>query len=825
MASNENAELEDLIRNSLGNQPAATAIEPDAEAEGGGLDLATLVMVVRKSLPWMLLFVLLGLLASWTYLRYTKPVYRSSSILKIDEKQEAGSLGLGANIAGGESGLTLNKLSGEVELIKSNLIYRQLRDSLELDVNYYAQGTVLESELYKTSPFHVEYVIADPSLYGIRFNVQFVDKNRFTLSYALRGEEFAGEYTVGTSIAKPGISLTLTVNPQGGTDIIGGKYHFVINNNGAINQYIDQNLTVEIINPDASTIGISFADHNPRKAQDIVNRIDTVYLVEKLAKNSLGQQQTLQYLDEQLEVTRDSLQKAELALQRFVKANKTYDVKSDVGTLTGKLDEQEKERLALQQRLDLLNGVSRLVQREQLTRDENTTVEQSIPGLVTLQDPVLTQQINELNMAQQDLRRVLRSNTEATEAVQQRKAAVEYAQRNVQDALQQSLRVVRDQMAVINQQRGQFNAALQVLPQRETELARLRRPFELFEKTYLMLMDKKVEFSIAKAGTTPDFQILSPASAPLEPISPVRMIVYAIGLAGGIVLGLGLVAVRYFMHNTITSSRELENNCIAPVLGIIPTYDKEKLAVSKLIVDKNPKSAISESIRSIRTNLEFMASSKKKRLISITSTVSGEGKTFVAVNLGGIIALSEQRVVILDLDMRKPKVNLAFGAENIKGISTILIERHSWEECIQHTSIPTLDFISAGPTPPNPSELILSPKFDELLANLHQQYDVIMIDTPPVGLVTDGILIMRKADLPIYIVRANYSKKAFLKNINKLIRTNGFTRLATILNDAQASGMYGYGYGYGYGQGYGQGYYEEVQPKLSVWRRLRQRFA
>ena len=172
------------------------------------------------------------------------------------------------------------------------------------------------------------------------------------------------------------------------------------------------------------------------------------------------------------------------------------------------------------------------------------------------------------------------------------------------------------------------------------------------------------------------------------------------------------------MHNTVTNIRELERNTHASVLGVIPTYEKEKMAVSKLVVDRNPKSALSEAIRSIRTNLEFMATSKKKRLISITSTISGEGKTFVTVNLAGIIAASDQRVVILDLDMRKPKVNLAFDAENTKGISTILIEKHTWQECLQHTSIPTLDFISAGPTPPNPSELILSPNFDALISRV-----------------------------------------------------------------------------------------------------------
>jgi tyrosine-protein kinase Etk/Wzc len=197
----------------------------------------------------------------------------------------------------------------------------------------------------------------------------------------------------------------------------------------------------------------------------------------------------------------------------------------------------------------------------------------------------------------------------------------------------------------------------------------------------------------------------------------------------------------------------------------------------------------------------------------------------VAVNLGGIIALSDQKVVILDLDLRKPKVNIAFDAENNIGVSTILIEKHSVQECIQKTAVENLHFIPAGPTPPNPSELILNPKFDDMLAELYQLYDVIIVDTPPIGLVTDGILVMRKADIPIYIVRADYSKKIFLKSINKIMRSNNFKNLTVVLNDARGASAYGYGYGYGYGYeyGYGNSYYDE-EEKEGLLTRLRRNF-
>ncbi|GAB3304566.1 GumC family protein [Hymenobacter tenuis] len=813
MAAKEEAELEELIRNS--------GAEPD-EDEGGGFDLTILFMVVRKSLPWMLLLILLGLTASWLFLRYTQPIYKSSSTIKIDEKTEAGVLGLGTIGGAAEKQQSITNLSGEVELIKSDIIYRQLKDSLRLAVNYYVQGTVLESELYKNSPFRIEYTASQDAHYNTKVGVQFLPNSRVRLHWVVNDAEQSGEYIIGEQISILGFKLRIYPTAFFNPEVAGREYSFVINDDASLNAYLSQNLLVEIVNIDASTIGISFTDHNPVKARDIVNKTDSVYLVEKLERKKEQAARATRYIDDRLGENKQDLQKAEEEMQAFVKRNGTYDVKEEVGQITTLLETAEEEREKLQEQADMLASLAVLIEQKQITTREDGDVTQAIPALAELKDVQLTQRITDLSNLQIDLQRAeLSYQPGATTALQTKELQITNTKRIIRELLQKNQQLIRRQLAKMDAKRAELEGRLRQLPERQTEQARLQRPLELYEKYNVNMMDKKIEFGIEMAGATADFQILSPATTPSVPIAPVKMMVYAIGLAAGIVLGLGLIAVRYLLHNTVTSAKELERNTTASVLGIIPTYDREKMSVSKLVVDKNPKSAISESIRSIRTNLEFVASSKKKRLISITSTVSGEGKTFVTVNLAGIIAASDQRVVVLDLDMRKPKVNLAFNAENIKGVSTILIEKHTWQECIQHTSIPTLDFISAGPTPPNPSELILSSHFDELINNLHMQYDVVIIDTPPVGLVTDGILIMRKADVPIYIVRANYSKKSYLKNINKLIRTNGFTKLCTILNDAQGGGGYEYGYGYGYG--YGQGYYEEPTVAKGLFSRFRKR--
>jgi capsular exopolysaccharide synthesis family protein len=819
MALNEEAELEELVRNAGG--------EAD-EDQGGGLDLTTLVMVARKSLPWVLLLVALGLLCSWLFLRYTSPIYQSSSILKIDEKTEAGVLGLEGLGKMVEQKQTIAQLSGEIELIKSDLIYRRLRDSLDLEVNYFAEGTVLETELYRASPFKIDYTTkaGGAGQFNTKFGLRFLSPQQIELTYQEAGQEKTEKANVGEVIETAGFRFQIQKTSLFRPTDIERNFYFIIRDDGFINGYLSSNLQVQVVNPDANTISISFTDHNPLKAHDIVNKVDTAYLVEKIQRKQEQSAKTLRYLAEQSDENRRLLRQAEEQLQDYMKQNKLFDAESELGSLTTVLNEQEKERQELQEQLTLLRNLNGQIEQNRFVAVEGVSAEQSIPALAELKAPELTERVSELYGLQLDMNRISNSYTPETQTIKNLQQQITFIKRNIMQLLRQNQQLLQRQLDQMNGKSNELQARLAGLPEIKTQIERLKRPRELYEKYSLLMMDKTLEYNIARAGITADFQVLSPANLPNAPIAPVRTMVYAIGLAAGLVLGLGLIAVRYLLHNTVTNVGELERNTSSPVLGVIPTYDKEKMSVSKLIVDRNPKSAISEAIRSIRTNLEFMASSKKKRLISVTSTISGEGKTFVTVNLAGIIAASDQRVVVLDLDMRKPKVNLAFDAENTKGVSTILIDKHSWQECVQHTSIPTLDFISAGPTPPNPSELIISSRFDDLIEHLYQFYDVIIIDTPPVGLVTDGILIMRKADVPIYIVRANYSKKAFLKNINKLVRANGFTKITTILNDAKASGMYGYGYGYGYGQGYGQGYYEEAQPQTTgVVDKIRKRFS
>jgi tyrosine-protein kinase Etk/Wzc len=230
-------------------------------------------------------------------------------------------------------------------------------------------------------------------------------------------------------------------------------------------------------------------------------------------------------------------------------------------------------------------------------------------------------------------------------------------------------------------------------------------------------------------------------------------------------------------------------------------------------VDKNPKALISEAFRTIRTNLNFIDGSEGPKIVSVTSTISGEGKTFVAINVAGVLAFTGKKVVIIDLDMRKPKIHKGFGVNNQIGMSTILTGMSEVDECFNDSTMDNLKFITAGPTPPNPSELILGAKLDEVLEYLKTRFDYIVIDNAPVGLVTDGIATIQRAHYPIYVFRAGYSRKMFAQILDRLKNESSVKNLAVVLNDVDISRKiysynYGYGYGYGYG-GYGGGYYSD----------------
>ena len=758
------------------------------------LDFIKFLIVAKKNFLWVLLIFIACITASFLYLRYTSQVYKSEATLKLEIKTKGNII---SNAEMSVNPYQINDLSGEVELIKSNLVLTQVAQLLKLDISYFGKGNILNEERYNGSPFIIEdYQIFDDTYFGQNFYVDIIDGKQYKL---IVGNAEEGEvYLFGEVVKNSKYTFVVNLNFQFTTDLESTTFFFVINTPTSQLKYLNSNLVVQVLNPEAGTLSISFSDNNALKAHDVVNAIDSIYLREGLAEKYKSSEQTIRYLEDHLKDNEKNMEKFEQDVQNQIIKNKSLDLKSEVIKNIIEVEKIDKLLVAIRQKQAKLDEIFEIITSDKIIED-----------FVIVNPDLNLPQINELILKYNELKKqrelLMVSNKENTMVLRINNMELTSLKKQATKIISQVKNTVFNEVAELNLAKQKLEDAIYSATPKDNNFKKTQRMYSFYERLYLLAFDKKIDFEIAKAAAVPSFRVLSPPSYSKIPIYPVRTSVYMYAAITAFVLSLLLVVLQYFLHNTIDNIGELEKGTIAPVLGFVPKYLKGKMEFSSLVIDKSPKGPITEALRTIRTNIEFLLPNKNKRLISVTSTISGEGKTFVSINLAGVIALSGQKVVILDLDMRKPKIHKAFNDENDKGMSTILINKHDFKECVKSTSLPNLFYIPSGPIPPNPSELIISKEFDILLDNLKKEYDTVLLDSPPVGLVTDGVLIMQKVDLPIYVIRAEYSKKGFEKNVNRLITKNNIRKLSIILNDF--SNLSGYGYGYKYGYGYGYGYY------------------
>ncbi len=803
------------------------------------IDWGKLFLVAKKSLLWILLIMIATNTAAYLYLRYTKPVYQSNSVIKLDIKSEASVLGLGINPM-----QSLDNLSGEIELLRSNLFSTKVIEVMDVGVSYYAYGRVLDNERYGNSPFRVEYKLLNDGFYDRPIDVEILNDEQFVLSYTVHGNVISSAHYFGERIKTEDYEFTIFLTDHYGHEVSNTKkqsiwgelfnyfytlpeasntnYYFTINSDRALVGYLQSNMEVEPVNFNAKTIRVGFKGYDRKKVRDMVVAIDSVYLDYTQEKKNQATDQKIAFLNEQLVVTEQKLEKFENYFEDFTITHKTTNLQSEIGRAIQLMNQTDQQKFEMQ---SMLNAVQNL--RQQVIDEDTAALKYSGADLqamqfqesdsVTLAEPPVKGEypselqgyITNLNQSLIDRDQLLLSYKTPSFVLQKHNQRIAHMKQEVMDLLVRYDQKLKKEIAVLEEQKQEIEEAFVKLPSKNTEYGKNERFYSLYENLYLSLMEKKNELEIAKAGTVTDFVILAPANYPSEPVSPEKIAVHGIGMAVGVILSFLFIAIGYLLNNKISSQQELERYTNVPVLGTIPFYRKGKSADVKLVVSQSPKSSISEAFRAIRTNMQFMGAKKDKKIISVTSTIGSEGKTFIATNLGNVMALSNQKVVILDVDLRKPKVHHVFSEENnVKGVSTILIGEYTVEDCILKTEVDGLDFIPAGPIPPNPSELIINKRFDELLNYLKTLYDVIIVDTPPVGLVTDGMLVMEKADLPVYVMRSDYSRRVFVKTLNQLEGNKNFKSLSVILNAVSLSTDRNYGYGK-----YGFGYYEESEEE------------
>ncbi len=749
-------------------------------------DFEKFLHIVKKSLIYILFFFVVSIAVAYLlFIRWSKPVYQSDSLLKLDIQSEATALGL-SNLGA----VNVGEMSGEIEILKSDLFLSIVVDEIGQDVSYFYYGNFLEDERYGNSPFVVSHKIKDAGLYDRPIDVTVQDGGHFLLSYTYGANTYSQVHKFGEEISNDQVNLLIEKSNSFSASSE-GKYYFIINSRSRLINYLRRSLIVKPENFNAKTIQISFTDYNRYKARDMVQAIDTLYLDYTRQAKNRAVEQKIDFLEQQIALREDNLYEYESYFENFIIDNRTQSLSGDIGKYIGVLERLDSQEIELKRRLLDAEFLSEHLDMDSsLLADELTSL--SLSGK-------LQKTLSDFRRIKTERDRLLMSYNENSFVVKRLDQQYQGYEADVTKLVADYIGKVKESILELQGNRKELEKEFFKLPSMSTEYGKNRRFYGLEESFQLSLRSSKMELEISRAGTVTNFIILSPATLPVVPIKPEIPIIYAIAVALAAVVSFIFIVLRYFLNNNITSVKELERLIKVPLLGTLPYYTSEKLAVTKLVISPSSKSVISESLRTIRTNMEFLQGAKENQIITITSTVSGEGKTFVSVNLAAIIAFSNQKVCIVDLDMRKPKVHLAFGDEpGVNGVSTHLIGKCSLDDCIRKTNIETLDYIPAGPNPPNPSELILHKEYQVMLDELKTRYDMVILDTPPVGLVTDAVLSMKNSDIQIYVMRAEYSKREYVKAIENLRKRNQFTNLTVVFNSVKKGGSSYAGYGYGY---------------------------
>ena len=768
----------------------------EKEISEGEIDLKEVIGTLYRHRWALLVFTLLGVLIS-AFIAYFKPnIYQAHSTVEIQVKNPWGWGGRQDTVSSALTGGTASSLDTEMEIIRSRFVTAKALKKVDFSHHYFVEKRFKRIELYKESPFTVEMTKG----FGILFYLYPIDAERFRLesTYKKAGREkkYNRIHRYGKEIHTE--DFVLVVRHKPGMKISESEYQFRIDNPKFLAASIHGRVNASPVSKRATLIKISFQDTVPLRTQEFVNAVTRAYLEQNIERRTQEAEKTLEFINSQLKTLAENLKVSAANLEAFQRRTKTIDVDKKVERLSEKLGDYESQMATLKLQEDILNAMVKKVK-------QGRNLETLTLAGIGVEDEALTGLIGDLREAILKEKELLRDYTSAYPEVKKLQTRIDQLKTIIVQSVGSLYKAVKEKEKFLQQQIDKFHNELSSLPEDQRNFLALQRRFASNEKFYSYLMEKKTETEIRKASTVSANRIVDKALYPGAPIKPKRKLIIFIGLILGLILGIVYAFAKDFFDDRINNEEEIKKATEIPVLGTVPHFPKGS---NDLVVFDQPKSMPAEAFRNIRTNLIFMSARKEGQVVAVTSTVSSEGKTTICINLGGILSLANKKVIVLNLDMRKPTLHKRFGLSNREGMSNLLSGHAKLAEVIQHTRYEHLDIISSGPIPPNPSELIGGEILPEALNVLRRHYDVVILDTPPVGIVTDARLVMHLADITLFVMRAGYSRKPFLRDIEELYREQERKGMGIILNDFEAS-RHGYGYGFGYGYGYGAYYGEE----------------
>ena len=792
------------------------------ESKEENIDVKELLFKYLIHWPWFVGAVVACLIAAWVYLHISTPVYNISATVLIKDDKKGGSAGMLSGLESlGLDGMisSSQNIDNEIEVLRSKTIVKEVVEDLGLYISYTDEDEFPSRNMYKTSPVQVSLtpqeadLLEEPMIVKMALQPQGsmdvtvkIDDDEYQKHFEKLPAVFPTDKGTLAFFLTPDSVLSSKRTSEETTNLEKTTRNITatINKPLTVAKWCCKNMTIEPTSKTTSVAVISLKNSNVQRGKDFINKLLEMYNINTNNDKNEVAQKTAEFINERIGIISKELGSTEKDLESFKRGAGITDLTSDAQiALTGSA-EYEKKRVENQTQINLLQDLQKYMQNEGY---------EVLPSNIGLQDLNLAAAINRYNDVLVERKRLLRTSTENNPTIINLDTSISAMKENVQVSLDRVLRGLFITKADLDREASRYSRRISEAPGQEREFVSIARQQEIKAGLYLMLLQKREENAITLAATANNAKIIDEAIADDAPVAPRSKITYLIALILGVGIPVGVIYLLELTKFKIEGRADVEKLTSAPIVGDIPLTDEKQGAIA---VFENQNNLMSETFRNVRTNLQFMLGNGKK-VILVTSTVSGEGKSFISGNLAISLSLLGKKVVIVGLDIRKPGLNKVFNiSKREQGITQYLANpEKNLMDLVQLSDVSkNLYILPGGTVPPNPTELLARDGLDKAIETLKKNFEYVILDTAPVGMVTDTLLIGRVADLSVYVCRADYTRKNEYTLINELIDGNKLPNLCTVINGLDLKKRkYGYYYGYGkygkyygYGKRYGYGY-------------------
>lgn len=757
-----------------------------------------------RYLPWVIASVILSAILAFIYLRYTPDQYAARGKMIIKENNATGTADERFNrLLLVEPG---PNLTNEIASIRSTSFISRVIQNKKFQIQYSGLGNVRTTILYDDAPLLLEVLQRKDSTVA-RFQITILNDKEFLLQGRTEPNQFGevikvsnGSFRIHYTYAKPVNTLPTM------------EYSMVCLPLDIASEQLISRLTVKQSSEMGNIIDISYESSNKEIATEVVNAIMEEYGLANVEEKSTIAKNTIRFIEDRLDSLQSELSDVEGAIQSFREKNRGADLATQSLFYSQSLNEAEAKSDELNVKKKILIFLRNYIESNQ---NRNNTV----PVNLGIEEPALLSLVSSYNQLQVQRAALIKSTTELNPKVVELDESMDKVRKDILESLNSIEQAYDISINRFNQksQEAQRNAVS--VPGKARQLLNIERQQKIKEELYLLLLSKKEEVAIAASAVAPNSTILERATNRPVLVEPIPRNVFVKFLLVGLLLPVFIILLISYFNDSIQSNMDIERLTSTPILGEVIRSDNP----SPVLVTTKARSYITEQFRSLRNNLSFFSNTAANPVILVTSSISGEGKTFISTNIAAVFAVAGKRTLLMEFDIRKPKIASNLGVTSLAGISSVLVANQQPSNVVEAVKgIPNLFILPCGAIPPNPAELLLMPNMDTLFRWAKENFDIIVVDSAPVGIVSDAITLSKFADASLFIVRQDYTLKKAIELIDKLYMQKKLPNMSIVLNDVKLSRGHGYGYGYGYGLGnVGSDYFDlEKEKKSSLVKKL-----